>query len=150
MAAQQGAIAVAAIEALPEFAGPQGNVPANAIDHLDGPLAESLTILNPEPTSGGSQIDSSIVTQDDVDRLLAAARQAIQQRAYSELTPLLGEGQEIVPETIRIADERDDWKHFSVAVGDVADVISLTMLAVVEAAVVDYRLVNQVAFAGLG
>ena len=150
IAGEAGAIAVAAIEALPDFAGPQGNVPANAIDHLDGPLADSLAVQNPEPTSGGSDPEVTVVTQDDHDRLLAMVRQAIQQRAWNALTPLLGEGQEIIPETIGIVEERDEWTTFSATIGDATNTVALTMRAAVQAIVVDYRLVNQVAFAGLG
>ncbi len=149
IAGQQGAIAVVANEALPEFVGPTGNVPAYSIDHLDGPLATILTAQNYDPTTGGAVPVNRVVSQADHDRLLAAVRQAIQQRALGELTSLLGGGQAIIPETVHIAEERPEWTAFSAAVGEQTDVVSLMMRARVEAVVIDDRMVNQVAFAGL-
>ncbi len=149
IAGENGAIAAVAIEALPQFAGPIGNVPAFAINYIDGPLNDILTVQNPDPTSGGANPIDRTVAQADHDRLLAAVRGAIQQRALASLTALLGERQQIVPESIRIAETRPEWTSFSAAVGDTADTVSLTMRAAVEAVVLDERLVNQVAYAGL-
>lgn len=149
IAGQEGAIAVVAVEALPEFAGPGGNVPAYAIDHIDGPLGQILAVQNLDPLSGGSVPVDRVVSQADHDRLLAAVRQAIQQRALGDLTPLLGEGQRIIPESIRIVEERPEWTLFSAPVGERADAVSLTMRATVQAVVIDERMANQVALAGL-
>ena len=90
-----------------------------------------------------------VVAQADHDRLLATVRQAIQQHALGDLTPLLGPGQEIIPESIGIVEERPEWTAFSAAVGQEADTVSLTMRAIVQAVVIDRRMVNQAAFAGL-
>jgi hypothetical protein len=149
IAGQQGSIAVVAIEALPQFAGPAGNVPPFAINFIDGPLNEILTAENIDPTSGGRVPVNRIVAQADHDRLLATARQAIQLRALDDLAPLLGDRQTIIPETIRIAETRDEWTTFSVEVGTEAESVSLTMRAIVQAVVIDERLVNQAAFAGM-
>jgi hypothetical protein len=143
------AIAIVAVEALPDYSGPVGNVPANSINFIDGPLNEILTVQNPEPFEGGALQVSQIVTQEDHDRLLAMARQAIQQRAFSELSPLLGRGQSLVLESIHIAEERPEWTIFSAPAGAPSDTVSLSMHAAVEAVVIDDRLANQAAFAGL-
>ncbi len=149
IAGQEGAIAVVPIEALAEFAGQPGNIPAYGIDRIEGPLAEILTAQNYDATDGGGVPTNQVVSQADQDRLLAAVRQAIQQRALGDLTPLLGETQDIIAESIRISEERPEWTVFSAPVGTAADSISLTMRATVEAVVVNQRMVNQVAFAGL-
>ncbi len=149
IAGQRGAIAAVAIEALPEFAGEAGNVPAYAINHIDGPLRDILTVQNLDPITGGTIPTSRIVSQADHDRLLASVRGAIQQRALGDLTPLLGDRQAIIPESIRILETRPEWTSFSADVGDAADTISLTMRALVQAAVLDGRMVDQVALAGL-
>ena len=146
---QTDAIAVVAVEALPEYAGAAGNVGAYAINFVDGPLNDILSVQNIDPITGGGQTSRQVVAAGDYERLLATARQAIQQGALTELTPLLGDGQSIIPETIHIAEERPDWTLYSAPVGAVADSVSLTMRAVVQAVVVDDRLVNQAAFAGL-
>jgi len=149
IAGEVGAIAAVAVEALPQYAGPVGNVPAYAINYIDGPLNDILTVQNPDPTGGGSTPVNRTVAQADHDRLLAAVRGAIQQRALASLTELLGERQQIIPESIRIAETLPEWTAFSAAVGDMADTVSLTMRAAVEAVVLDERLVNQAAYAGL-
>ncbi|GAB4570228.1 MAG: hypothetical protein Kow0077_03920 [Anaerolineae bacterium] len=149
IAGEINAIAAVAIEALPQFAGPVGNVPAYAINFVDGPLSDILRVENPDPTSGGMVPQERIVAASDHERLTAAVRGAIQQRAFAELSAMLGEHQVIIPETIHIAETRPEWTAFSAAVGDEADSVSLTMRAAVEAVVVDQRLVNQAAFAGL-
>ena len=146
---QTDAIAVVAVEALPEYAGAAGNVGAYAINFVDGPLNDILSVQNIDPITGGGQTSHQVVAAGDYERLLATARQAIQQGALTELTPLLGDGQSIIPETIHIAEERPDWTLYSAPVGAEADSVSLTMRAVVQAVVVDDRLVNQAAFAGL-
>ncbi len=146
---QVGAIAAVAIEALPQFAGPAGNVPSFAINFIDGPLNDLLTVANPDPTSGGMIPNVRIVAESDHERLLLAVRGAIQQRALTELTAMLGEHQVIVPESIRIAETRPEWTAFSAQVGEEAGAITLTMRAVVQAVVLDERMVNQAAFAGL-
>lgn len=149
IAGQEGAIAVVPIEALAEFAGQQGNIPAYGIDRIEGPLAEILTAQNYDATEGGGIPTNRVVAQADHDRLLAAVRQAIQQRALDDLTPLLGESQEIIAESIRISEERPEWTVYDAPVGAAAERVSLTMRATVEAVVINQRMVNQVAFAGL-
>ncbi len=146
---QVDAIAIVAVEALPDYSGPAGNVPADTVNFIDGPLNEILTVQNPEPIEGGAFQINRIVAQEDHDRLLAMARQAIQQRAFSELSPLLGQGQSLVLESIHIAEERPEWTVFSAPVGAQSDTVSLTMHAAVQAVVIDDRLANQAAFAGL-
>ncbi|MFC1960219.1 hypothetical protein ACFLYO_05875 [Chloroflexota bacterium] len=146
---QQNAIAVVAIAAHPYFAGESGNVPAAAIQIIDEPFTASLLVENPAPTTGGQTPVNQTVTQNDQDRLLAATRGAIQQRALAEMSPLLGEQQAIIPETIQIIETRPAWTVFSAAVGAETATLGLNMRAKVQATVIDERLINQIAFAGL-
>lgn len=143
------AIAVVAIEALPQFAGPAGNVPAYTINYIDGPLNEILTVENTDPTSGGMVPSNRIVAESDHDRLMASVRGAIQQQALEELSAMIGEHQTIVPESIHIAETRPEWTAFTAGIGEEAASVSLSMRAIVQAVVLDDRMVNQAAFAGL-
>ncbi len=149
IAGEVDAVAVAGIEALPQFAGPTGNVPESAINYIDGPLNEILTVQNINPTTGGDNPELRVVAQADHDRLTAAVIGAIQQRALGDLTPLLGAGQVILPETIRIAETRPEWTLFSAAVGQEADSVALNLRAIIQAAVIDERMMNQAAFAAM-
>jgi hypothetical protein len=127
------------IEALPASAGDTGNVSIGMINTIIGPLAGRLTVRNLAPTNGGSSQTQRVVVAADKDRLVEIVRQQLQSRAYIEMKPRLTQTQFIIPETIRIAEERDDWKTFSAKEGDTADSLSLNMHAVVEAIVVDQQ-----------
>ncbi len=137
------------IESLPDNRGEAGNVPAGAINAIVGTLADALDVRNITPTTGGSSRAVRSVTESDRDSLLATLRQQLQTRAYTEMLPQLDASQFLMIETIRIAEERDDWTIFDYPVGDVTDTLTLTMRAVVEAVAVDERTAQQIAFSRL-
>lgn len=137
------------IEALQAYAGEVGNVDANLINAVFGALAEQIEVRNLSPTSGGTNEVVSVITEEDITRLEAMVRQQIQARAFTEIEPRLSESQFIILESIRIAEERDDWKTYSGAVNDVADTITLSMKSVVEAVAVDEQFARQIAFGQL-
>ncbi|MEL6148158.1 MAG: hypothetical protein AAFR56_00930 [Chloroflexota bacterium] len=138
-----------AIEALQDFAGAIGNVNEGLINTVVGPLAGSIEVRNVQPTSGGSSQTAMAVGESDITRLESMIRQQIQSQAFTEMQPLLSESQFIILDTLRIVEERDDWKTYSANVGEVADTVTLEMRAVVEAAAVDETHGRQVAFASL-
>lgn len=135
------------IEAMPESAGTKGNVDANLINTIEGDLAASLTVRNITPTFGGESRTLRAVSQEDIERLETTLRQQLQARAYVGMEAQRTETQTIILETIRIAEEREDWKQWSAGVGDIADTLTLTMRARVEATVIDETLARQIAFA---
>jgi hypothetical protein len=137
------------IEALPDHLGEAGNVDANTISVVIGALADQVDVRNINPTAGGSSRAVRTVTAQDQESLLATLRQQLQTRAYSDMLPNLSDSQFIIPETIRIAEERSDWMVFDYALGDVTDTLTLTMRAVVEAVVVDEGLAQQIVFSQL-
>lgn len=137
------------IEAMPGSAGGVGNVPENLINTVTGPLAERVTVRNLAPTTGGQTRTVRVVSQSDRDRLLAAMRQQLQERAYTEMLslPQITSGDIVIPETLRIIEERNDWTRFDNDINAIADTLSLTMRAIVEAVAVDLRLAQQIVFA---
>lgn len=137
------------IEALQGSAGEIGNVDSGLINTVIGSLADSVTVRNINPTSGGMSRSLNAVSQEDQDRLLATVRQQLQSRAYVEMLPRLDESQFLILETVHIAEERSDWTTFSAKPGDAADSLTLTMRAVVEAIAVNERFGQQIAFARL-
>ncbi len=147
--AQVGGQVEVPIAALPASSGGVGNVEANLINTIVGPLADSLTVRNLQPTTGGSSPSRKAVSQDDYDRLLATLRQQLQSRAYLGMDAQRTAAQTIILESIRITEERDDWKQWSAAIGDETDTLSLTMRARVEAQAVDENLAQQVVLAML-
>ncbi|MCB9451917.1 MAG: hypothetical protein H6672_10790 [Anaerolineaceae bacterium] len=137
------------IEAFQNQFGDAGNVESGLINTVIGPLANSVTVRNLAPTSGGENRVVRVVSQADKDRLMDTVRQQLQSRAFIEMRPRLSETQTIVFETIHIAEERADWTTFSANVGDVADTLTLTMQVVVEAEAIDQLLAQQVVLARL-
>jgi hypothetical protein len=138
------------VEAVENVAGDVGNVEAGLINMVvDTVLADQVEVRNLVATVGGQNRTISIVTQTDRDRLLDILRQQIQNTAYNEMLPRLDAPQFIIPETIHIAEERSDWMTFDFEVGDSAEILTLTMRAVVEATVVDESVAQQIAFTRL-
>lgn len=135
------------IEALPTSQGEAGNVESGLINTVIGPLAVRVSVRNVAATSGGTARAQRVVSDDDRERLLATLRQQLQARAYLEMEPRLSDTQFIILETVRIAEERSDWTTFSAQPGDVADTLSLTMRAVVEAIAVDEQFARQIVYA---
>lgn len=137
------------IEAIQTSVGSVGNVGAGLINTVVGPLESVVSVRNLNPTAGGESRTFASVTAEDRDSLMARLRGQLQSSAYSEMQAQLTDTQIIIIETIRIVEERDDWKTFSHNVGDITDTLSLTMRAVVEANIVDDRFGRQIVFAQL-
>lgn len=134
------------IEALVSSSGAAGNVDSGLINTVIGPLENSVNVRNIAPTFGGESRVRPAVTIEDQARLLATVRQQLQAQAYVAMQSNISAVQLLIPETLRIADERSDWKTYSASPGDIADTLTLTMKVVVEALAVDTRLAQQVAF----
>jgi hypothetical protein len=134
------------IEALQGSAGGIGNVDAGLVNVVGGPLADLVTVRNLAPTTGGESRTLGAISPNDRERLLDTVRQQLQARAYTEMLPRLSETQFIIIETLRIPEEREDWMTFSANPGDVADSLTLTMRAVVEAIAVDEQFGWDIAF----
>jgi hypothetical protein len=134
------------VEALQDSAGSTGNVDAGLINVVGGALADQVTVRNLAPTTGGESRTLAAVSPNDQQRLLDTVRQQLQARAYTEMLPRLSETQFIIIETLRIGEERQDWMAYSANPGDVADSVTLTMRAVVEAIAVDEQFGWDIAF----
>lgn len=137
------------IEAEIESSGDVGNVSVGAISFVLSELSGEVVVSNAAATTGGETRLSTLVTAQDQDRLLAIVRGQLQESAFTQMTQSLSENQTIVVETVRIAEERNDWTTFSHNVGDVSNTISLEMRAIVEALAIDDRFARQLVLADL-
>lgn len=138
-----------AIEALQVSAGDVGNVETGTINSIIGPLAADLSVRNVSATSGGENRIQRVVDQVDRDTLLAIVRQQLQNRAYLDLQAKLKPSECIILDSVGIPEERSDWMTFSAQPGEVADTLSLTMRAIVEALTVDEQFAQQIILAQL-
>ncbi|MCY4019831.1 MAG: hypothetical protein OXG39_10535 [Chloroflexi bacterium] len=139
----------APFEAMQQYRGEEGNIAAGQINLVVGPLAESITVTNPAPASGGTLRAVNIVSADDKDSLLNIVRGQLQSLGYEDIQSTLTTSQVIIIESIAIEEERKDWTNFSSDVGLMAKELTLKMRAVVSALVIDDRLGRQVSLAQL-
>ncbi|MCA0452825.1 MAG: baseplate J/gp47 family protein [Chloroflexi bacterium] len=137
------------IEALQASAGLAGNVDSGTINTVIGPMADSVDVRNIAATAGGATRTQRVVTDTDMQTVLAIVKQQLQTRAYVEMQSRLTDKQCIILDTIKIGEERDDWKTYSAQVGDVDDSLTLSMKAVVDAVLVDEQFAQQVVLAQL-
>lgn len=149
LSAGEGREIEAPIEAMPNSSGSVGNVDANLINVVVGPLEASVSVLNRNPTFGGQNRSVNIVTEADTLLLLGAVRQQLQSRAFAEMQQQLTADQFIIDESIRITEERADETVFSHSAGEVTDTLTLTMAVTVEAVAVDEQFGQQIVFARL-
>jgi hypothetical protein len=96
--------AIVSIEAVRN--GPEGNVPAGAIDSVPSLEAQGIRVTNPEPTAGGRFEESPVVTREDYD----AAAVDLRNRLAGALTTYqqdptgVPEGLTVFPETAKPGD----------------------------------------------
>ena len=145
----QGQAVNAPFEAMRQYSGVEGNIAAGQINLVVGPLADSVTVTNPAPASGGALRRVNIVSAADKDRLLSIVRGQLQSLGYEDIQSTLTASQVIIIESIAIEEERKDWTDFSSEVGLMAQELTLTMRAVVSALVIDDRLGRQASLAQL-
>jgi hypothetical protein len=124
-------------------------VDSGTINTVIGPLSSSVAVRNITATSGGNSRAQKVVTTEDIDTVIGIVKQQLQSRAYLEMKAKLTDSQCIILQTVQIAEERADWMTFSAQPGDLADTLSLTMRAVVEATAVDEQLGRQIVYAEL-
>ncbi len=144
-AAEQGGSVTVPIEALDP--GPLGNVDAEKINAVDGPIAFDLFVVNPEPTSGGAVLTVAAVTEADQAALREQALDQLRQQALAAMQGQIGENEFLAPDTLRVVGApQETFSHF---VGEKADTLTLDMQATMSATAVNERGAQTVAFRAL-
>ena len=82
--------------------GPTGNVKAGAINTVEGTLAFQVSVINDEPTSGGSEKEARFVTLRDRDTLRTAIVQTILTKAYAEMIKAIQPDDILPQETLTV------------------------------------------------
>lgn len=115
------------IEAL--VPGVEGNVRANTITNIDGPLRFRARVSNPNGTGGGGSELVRAVTQEDKDILLAEVQARVEARAIQALQEKLEAGEWLPPESVNtfiVAQAFDQYND------DAADQLGLTLRLLVQ------------------
>ncbi len=96
-----GASAAVAVTALDP--GSRSNLPAGAIDAVDGPLGLDVSVSNPEPTSGGEETYRAGVSAQDILRLREDLRQQLLQQAQATIEGGLPASSRVAEGSLNIA-----------------------------------------------
>lgn len=142
---QRGGTAEAPVEAVDP--GPQGNVGAYLINTLQGPLGAQVTVVNENPTQGGTVRQTGVVTETDREQLRNGLLQRLESEAHNAIQNQLRPG-DIAPRETLVR-TRVFGEGFDRMLGEPADQLTLTLRA--EYAEMAFSSVdaNLIALAGL-
>lgn len=115
--------------------GSQGNLPAGAIDAVEGALGMLLRVTNDDPTAAGTDTARAAVGLADRARLLREATDLVLQRGEAELGASLNPDLTLAGGTVRIV--REYVRTYDHEVGEAADAVDLILE--VEVAGLAYR-----------
>lgn len=111
--------------------GPAGNVPADSLVAIEGKLGTSLSVTNPQPTSGGSLRSLPVPDESDREQLEESLKRALQVTALDEMKQNLAPGDLVFPASIRLTQVLD--REFQPATGQPGDQLQLVLQARYEA-----------------
>lgn len=103
--------------------GPSGNLPAGAIDGVEGAIGFGLRVTNPDPTSGGQQVSASAVTGADRTRLRRALMAELLAQAAPAMAEPLAPGQYLAPQSVEVSQVLEE--RFDQEVGQPAATLGL-------------------------
>lgn len=127
--------ATASVNVLAVISGPQGNVPANAINRIEGPLGILVEVRNLEEMTGGAIRLSPAVSQADRERLRAQLIQQLQTLALTEMESSLLPGEFLAKDSLQIIEiEHETYSHF---LNEQTDRLSLEIRATLQATAVN-------------
>jgi acyl-CoA hydrolase len=101
--------------------GSAGNVAASAISVIEGDLSGMLTVENAEPTSGGSERQTSVVTAEDHEKLHQQLVEGLQTQAYNQLQAQLS-GLQVLSGTLEVETLEETFDY---GVGSEATIVTL-------------------------
>ncbi|MCA1899873.1 MAG: baseplate J/gp47 family protein [Chloroflexi bacterium] len=106
-------------------AGEQGNVAENTINLIEGSLGLSVSVSNPQPLSGGSNVMEIGATEEDRARLRGATVETLLRKAEAELRAALKEGDLLFSDTVEPAEIIEEV--FAPLPGEPGNVLTLKM-----------------------
>jgi hypothetical protein len=123
------------VEIIASSPGPVGNVSANRITAVDGPLGLLVSVNNPEATTGGSIIVRSSVSPSDQDRASAQLTEQLLDQAQELMLANLLPSEQILPESLALDEVLSE--EFDRPVGETTDTLELQMSVIASLSIVD-------------
>jgi hypothetical protein len=135
----------APVEALQS--GASGNIPADALIVVEGPLGLSIAVTNPNPISGGA--DSQVVGATDADRekLRKLTLENLRRDAESKLRIQIAPADLLLLDTVEVSNILEE--NFEPPAGQPGTILTLTMQVEFSAQYVSTEDLNQVSLAAL-
>jgi hypothetical protein len=134
-------------------AGTGGNVGPGEISRFDGPGLEQLDVTNQRATTGGTDRQAKVVTEDDHKALEEKLRKKARDSGFTQLQQRAGSEQTLPEPSLTVETKPTDFK-FEQDVGTESDQLTGRLTATVSATVFQNRayndLVNQVLERGAG
>ena len=127
--------------------GAEANLPANAIQGIDGSLSLSAAVTNPSPTDGGSDRLAAAPSEADRQRLRGVVLELLNTHAEQQINDAMGERDLLLAGTLKI--EQGTEETYEPAPGEPGNLLSLTMKAEFTAAYVRGDDLDQIADATL-
>ncbi len=106
-------------------AGAQGNVDADSITIVEGPLGLSVSVTNPEPTKGGADTKTTGATDADRERLRKTVMENLRREAEKQMRADLADGDILLMDTFDVLKVTDE--AFSPTAGQPGKELTLTM-----------------------
>ena len=106
-------------------AGSSGNVAANAIQAIDGSLALSASVTNPDPTAGGTDLTATEAADADRQHLHDMVTAALDQQARQEVAASIGAHDLLLPNTLKA--DAPSQETYDPPAGQPGDMLKLTM-----------------------
>jgi hypothetical protein len=129
-------------------AGSSGNVPAGAITTVEGLLGLSLTVTNPNPISGGSNMQIVGADDDDRARLRETMLDNLRREAETKMRAQIASDDVLLPDTFEVSNIAEE--NFEPVAGQPGKTLSLNMQVEFSARYISAKDLNQLALAALG
>jgi hypothetical protein len=127
--------------------GPEGNVGANLINRIEGPLALRLEVRNLDALAGGGLREVAAVTEQDRERLRSQVLQFLQSEAVTEMQGLLQPGEFLARDSLQVGNViRETYSHFP---GELSERLALDLRAELQGTAVDTSQANGLIYEGL-
>lgn len=127
--------------------GPQGNVPANLVNRVEGTLATQVEVRNLDAIEGGGNRSAAAVTAADREALRAQVMQYLQAAALAEMADEVTVREFLTPDSLRVANIINET--YSHDIGEQTDRLTLQMQVVFEGTAVNTTESSGIAFEAL-
>jgi len=114
------------VEVVASLPGPEGNVLAEAIQAIDGPLGLSASVSNLNQFTGGSFEIRSAVSPTDLTSIRSELEDNLLDEAHQALLSLAQEDENLIPGSIRVLETIEE--RFSNEIGDAADSLEIILI----------------------